>query len=379
MIAFILASASHSLVNFRGQLILDLAANGYQVHVCAPELSNDTEACEWAKLRGVHCHDAPFNRAGLNPLHDLKALFHLIKLIKSIKPDLFIAYTIKPVIWGTFAAAKAKVPMRVALITGLGYAFTGEPSGKRRVIQYIARKLYAAALRRTKLILFQNKDDKKDFKRLGLLPAHVPVHIVNGSGINVDEFSYSPLPSQPVSFLLIARLLGDKGIREYVNAARLIKQQCPEVTFHIVGGLDSNPDALKQSEIEAWCNEGIVHWHGHQTDVRSFIKACHVYVLPSYREGTPRSVLEAMAMGRAIITTDAPGCRETVIEGENGYLVPVQSVEPLATAMQAFIDNPELITAMGKRSREIAVEKYDVHKVNEAMFKVMGVHQENRD
>lgn len=371
--AFILASSPQSLANFRGQLILDLLEVGYEVHVCAPELSRTSDVIVWLKLHGVIFHDAPFNRAGLNPVRDLLALFKLSKSLKSIQPELFFAYTIKPVIWGTLAATWAKIPVRVALITGLGYAFTGEASGKRKLIQFIASKLYGAALQHTKLIFFQNKDDQQDFDKLGLLPNHVPVHIVNGSGINVDDFPYTPLPSQPTKFLLIARLLGDKGIREYVAAAKIIKSTNPETEFHLVGGLDSNPDALTENEVKGWVKEGIIHWHGQQTDVRSFIKNCHVYVLPSYREGTPRSVLEAMATGRGIITTDAPGCRETVISEKNGFLVPVRSVDALVNNMLKFIKDPELAVTMGKRSRDLAVEKYDVHKINRIMLRAMGV------
>ncbi|UUN12731.1 MULTISPECIES: glycosyltransferase family 4 protein [Idiomarina] len=368
MVFLILGSSSSSLVNFRGQLLLDLAHRGYEVHACAPELLRDKAALDWLVSNGIICHNAPYNRAGLNPFHDIRAFFQLKELFCKVKPQLFLAYTIKPVIWGTLAAAAAQVEMRVSLITGLGYAFTGTPSGKRRIIQFIARKLYATALKRSNIIFFQNNDDKNDFNRLKLLPKDVPVHIVNGSGVDVDKFPDTPLPPQPVSFLLIARMLGDKGIREFVDAARIVKKKYPHVKFHLVGGLDSNPDSLKQHEIEAWCHEGLIKWHGHQADVRPFIQSCHVFVLPSYREGTPRSVLEAMSMGRAIITTDAPGCRETVIDGDNGYRVLVKAVEPLALAMQKFIEDPELIEVMGRRSRTIAVEKYDVMKINQIML-----------
>jgi len=371
--AFILASSSSSLVNFRGQLLLDLIQQGYEVHACAPGLLEDKHAFDWLIAQGIICHNAPFNRAGLNPFHDIRAFFQLKKLFCKVKPQLFLAYTIKPVIWGTLAAARAKVDTRVALITGLGYAFTGTPSGKRRIIQFIARKLYAAALKRSHIIFFQNSDDKSGFNRLKLLPEGVPVHIVNGSGVDIHKFPDTPLPAASLSFLLIARMLGDKGIREFVDAARIVKGKYPHISFHIVGGLDSNPDSLPQYEVEAWCNEGLIEWHGHQADVRPFIQACHVFVLPSYREGTPRSVLEAMAMGRAIITTDAPGCRETVVDGDNGFLIPVKAVEPLAHAMNTFIENPELVETMGARSRTIAVEKYDVRKVNSGMLSFMGV------
>ena len=172
---------------------------------------------------------------------------------------------------------------------------------------------------------------------------------------------------------MIGRLLGDKGVREFAEAARKIKALHPEVRFNVVGWIDSNPDAIAQSELDAWVADGTLEFLGKLDDVRPAIAACTVYVLPSYREGTPRTVLEAMAMGRPIITTDAPGCRETVIDGDNGFLVPVQSVDALVDAMLKFIEDPALAPRMGRRSRQIAEDKYDVHKVNAVMLREMGI------
>ena len=206
----------------------------------------------------------------------------------------------------------------------------------------------------------------------------MPTVVVNGSGVNVTDFNVLPFPlnaqnSPKLSFLLIARLLGDKGVREYAEAAKLIKKQYPEVEFHLVGWIDENPAAIQQSELDMWIADLRLKYWGKLSDVRPAIAASSVYVLPSYREGTPRTVLEAMAMGRAIITTDAPGCRETVAQGENGFLVEVKSVTSLVNAMQEFIHKPELIEQMGQRSREIALHKYDVHQVNRHMMQEMGL------
>ena len=172
---------------------------------------------------------------------------------------------------------------------------------------------------------------------------------------------------------MIARLLGDKGVREYAKAAREIRSSNPGIRFGLVGWVDENPDAISKDELHIWVEEGAIEYLGRLDDVRSAIADSTVYVLPSYREGTPRTVLEAMAMGRPIITTDAPGCRETVVEGENGYLVPVKSVDALVGAMQKFVDDPDLAARMGRRSRQIAEEKYDVHKVNAVMLREMGI------
>lgn len=367
----IVASAAASLINFRSQLILDFIAQGYEVNACAPNLSDDHKTLDWLTVQGVVCHDAPFSRAGLNPLNDALALLKLKQLIANIRPDIFLGYTIKPVIWGGIAARLSGVPKRVALITGLGYAFTGEASGKRKLIQLIVRKLYRLSLTGMHQVFFQNPDDKHYFVKLGVVPPNVPIEVVNGSGIDLKLYKETPLPSEPLKFLLIARLLGDKGIREYAFAAAEIKLNFPEVEFHLVGGLDSNPNGLKETEIQEWVKQGQIIWHGEQSDVRPFIANCHVYVLPSYREGTPRSVLEAMAMGRPIITTDAPGCRETVITDYNGHLVPPQSVKSLVETMRGIITEPSKIVLMGKNSRKLAESKYDVHKVNEFMLSVI--------
>ena len=174
-------------------------------------------------------------------------------------------------------------------------------------------------------------------------------------------------------FLLIGRLLGDKGIREYVQAAEQVKLQYPETQFDLVGWIDANPNTITQPELDSWTAAGTVNFLGRLNDVRPAIGDCSVYVLPSYREGTPRTVLEAMAMGRAVITTDAPGCRETVVDGDNGFLVPIKDADALAQAMLRFIEQPELFAQMGLRSRAIAEEKYDVHKVNAQMLKGMGL------
>jgi glycosyltransferase involved in cell wall biosynthesis len=293
--------------------------------------------------------------------------------MRAVRPDAVLGYTIKPVIYGTIAARLARVPRRFALITGLGYAFTGEATGKRKMIQQMARRLYALALGKAERVFFQNPDDEALFRQLNLVPGRVPSSVVNGSGIDLSQFEPARLPQGKTVFLLIARLLGDKGIREYVAAARAIRKTHPEVVFRLVGAVDDNPNSVHPEEVESWQQDGTIEYLGRLDDVRPAIEGCSVYVLPSYREGTPRTVLEAMAMGRPVITTDAPGCRETVVDGDNGFLVPVKAVDELVSAMVRFIEHPELAMSMGKRSRAIAEEKYDVHKVNAVMLAAMEI------
>ena len=370
----LIASFADSLLHFRGPLIDALLKNGLQVHVAVPGLAKGSVIREQLQAKGVVVHDLPLRRTGMNPLADLHTLLHLWRLLRSVRPGFVLGYTIKPVIYGSLAARLARIPHRFALITGLGYAFLGQDSGadKRGLLRSLVQKLYGLALRGTHKVFFQNPDDEALFRSLGILGSRTASFVVNGSGVDIAAYTPAALPGAP-NFLLIARLLGDKGVREYAKAAKQIRKQYPDVLFNLVGWIDENPDSITQSELDAWIREGTINYLGRLKDVRPAIAACSVYVLPSYREGTPRTVLEAMAMGRAVITTDAPGCRETVVDGDNGYLVPIKSADALVIAMQRFLEDHTLAQRMGERSRYIAVNKYDVHKINALMLQEMGV------
>lgn len=366
----LVASYPDSIINFRGALIDRLLEYGIEVHVAAPQLLKHLSVRNALVSKGVVCHDVPLSRAGFNPLSDLYALISLTRLFFAVKATHMLSYTIKPVIYGTIAAKLAGVNRRFALITGLGYAFQG--GGDRRLIQMLARLLYRLSLRFAHLVFFQNPDDRALFISANLLSPKTRSRVVSGSGIDLGSFRVTPLPAAP-RFLLIARLIGDKGIREYIAAASRIKVLHPSATFGLVGWIDNNPDAISQRELDKWIADETVRFYGKLDDVRPAIAESSVYVLPSYREGTPRTVLEAMAMGRAVITTDAPGCRETVIDGENGFLVPIKSVDRLALAMLRFVDEPGLAETMGRRSRQIAEDRFDVHRINAVMLDEMGI------
>lgn len=365
----IVAGYADSLVNFRGDLIRALLKKEIRVMAAAPGLAGDVKSVleSW----GCECHELGIARTGVNPAKDLLVVWQLLGLMRRCRPDMVLAYTIKPVVYGMVAAALARVPARFALVTGLGYAFQGGDG--RALIRLIAKILYRVSLAFTHKVFFQNPDDEALFRDSGVLSASVPSRVLNGSGIDVDRFAFTQSPAQGPVFLLIARLLGDKGVREYVTAARQIKARFPCARFQVAGWIDSSPDAIDAAELDAWIREGTVEYLGKLDDVRPAIADSTVYVLPSYREGTPRTVLEAMAMGRAVITTDAPGCRETVVDGDNGFLVPVKSVGALEQAMLKFIETPSLAVRMGARGRQLAEEKYDVHKVNSVMLREMGI------
>lgn len=372
--------ASHpvSILKFRGELIKAISNSGYEIHVAAPEFENHPDALKELNSLGYIIHNISMQRTGTNPIADAKTLKNLYILIKDIKPEYVLAYTIKPVIYGMLAAWAAKAPNRFALISGLGYAFQQvEESGERSYFQRIIHELYHQALLRAGKVFFQNPDDLNLFKELKLIDHKTSTVVVNGSGVDIFEYSTVPLPmtnNQPeIRFLLIARLLADKGVREYASAARVIKKIYPHVHFDLVGLIDSNPTAITQQQLDEWINEGLFDFWGRLDDVRPAIATSSIYVLPSYREGIPRTVLEAMAMGRPIITTDAPGCRETVTDSYNGFLVPVKSVDKLVEAMEKFILDPGLISIMGQASRKIAEDKFDVHNVNHIMINEMGL------
>lgn len=375
----IIASYPASILKFRGALIQALQDKGFEIHVAAPEFNSYPEERDNLATLGYTVHDIPMQRTGTNPAADTKTLLALYRLMRKIKPDYMIGYTIKPVIYGSLAAKLARVPHRFALITGLGYAFQGAGyrDYKKSNLQKVMHRLYSVALASTHKVFFQNPDDEALFRALAILKPTAATKVVNGSGVDVSEYNVVPFPiinNKPaLRFLLIARLLGDKGVKEYAQAARLVKAKYPQAQFDLVGWIDDNPDAIEQQELDRWINEGLFNFWGKLDDVKPAIAASSIYVLPSYREGTPRTVLEAMAMGRPIITTDAPGCRETVIDGYNGYLVPVKAVEELAAAMERFIVNPELIIEMGKASHQLVEEKFDVDAVNQSMLEAMGL------
>jgi len=368
----LIASFPDSLIAFRGHLIDALIKKGLKIHVAVPDLSSDSIVYELLREKGVEIHDVPLSRTGMNPFKDFLLFIYLCRLILTIRPDFIFCYTIKPVIYGSLAAWLMRVPRRYVLITGLGYAFSSKTLGIQKFVHIAIRQLYRLSLSGVNNVFFQNKDDEKLFKDLKIMSSMKRSVVINGSGVDVSLFTPAALPKN-AQFLMIARLLGDKGVREYAAAASIIKQRHPEVVFKLAGWIDSNPDVIAQAELDAWIKGGEIDYLGRLDDVQPAIAACSVYVLPSYREGIPRTVLEAMAMGRAIITTYAPGCRETVVDGENGFLVSVKSVESLVYAMHKFIDDESLAAKMGAVSRQIAVDKYDVHKVNAAILKEMNI------
>ena len=365
----VFGSYAPSLIHFRGTLIADMAKRGHSVLAAAPEI--DGHVAESLRKLGAEPRQIPLRNVSLNPLALFKSYKAARALLREAQPDIILAYTIKPVIVAALAGRAERTGRIVSLITGAGYAFTGGREPRRVLSKLAATFLYRRALKRSDVVIFQNPDDQALFRRLRLLPRGQRTAIVNGSGVDLEYFSPAPIPEK-TSFLMIARLLRDKGVREFAEAAKRLKAQYPSIHIGLVGDFDPSPDSLRQDELDELIRCGI-DYKGRLDDVRPAIAACSVYDLPSYREGTPRSVLEAMAMGRAIITTDAPGCRETVNPGENGLLVKPRDADSLFDAMKRFVDEPALARRMGEASRRMAEARYDVIKVNADLMRHAGL------
>lgn len=338
--------------------------------MAAPGVQEDASLATAIGAIGAVPHSITLARGGMSPWADGRSFLELMRLIRSIRPVAFFGYTIKPIVYGGLAARVCGVPRRFALVTGLGQAFDPDQPAWLRCL---VGRLYRAALPGAEVVFFQNPDDKRVFRRLGIVASHARTVVVAGSGVDIDEYRHAPLPARP-AFLLIARLIAAKGVREYVEAARRVRKSHPEVPFRLVGWIDQGKGAISQAELETWQEDGTIEFLGRLADVRQAIAEASVFVLPSYYgEGTPRAILEAMAMGRAIITADSPGCRETVREGVNGLLVPPRDVDALTTAMVRLIEDTAKVASMGEQSRARAVETYDVRCVNEAMLAAMSL------
>ena len=364
----ILGTGSNTLVNFRIDLLKEIVKAGLSVAaVSALPRQKDIEVL---KKIGVEYKPITLERNGLNLINDFKTFLELFYLFFKIKPCFSLAYGIKLVIWGGLSARLSKTPF-YALITGLGFAFQGD-SFKRRVLTKLVVFLYKISLRKAVAVIFQNADNRDIFIARGIVSPS-KAYIVNGSGVDVKKFNISKFRSDKFNFLCLARLLGEKGLREYAAAAKIVKLKHPEVNFLLVGSVDTSPDAIPLSEVNSWSD--YVDYKGFTDDVRPYIIDSHVYVLPSYHEGIPRSTLEAMSMGRPVITTNAVGCKDTVIDGFNGFKVPVGSVQELVDKMLWFINNKKEINVMGANSRGIIKSKFDVKKVNLEVLKIIDLFE----
>ena len=360
---------------FRSELIKSLKSKNITVYA----FTTDDDALELEKISKLGAIPIFYqlNRGGLNPLADILATYKLAQQIKQLKPDLVFSYFAKPVIFGTLAAKIAKVPKIIGMLEGLGYTFTDQPNGlspKTKLIKAIQVFLYKLALPKLDQLILLNHDDKTDL----LINNDIEVketYILGGIGLDLNQYKYSPATKDlPIQFLFIGRLLKEKGIHDFIAAAQIVKEKFPQTIFTVLGGIDeANLGALTQGELTQYIDQNVIDYPGHVENIAEWIKQSHVFVLPSYREGVPRSTQEAMAIGRPVITTDVPGCRDTVIDGVNGFLVPKWNPQALAEKMIYFIEHPEQVRMMGDQSHKIAIEKFDAEKVNQRLLEILGI------
>ena len=367
----LISPKNRTTYNFRGDLIREIISMGHEVVVTGP----NTDDVERVKALGVRFVEIPMNKNGINPFSDVKYLIRLWKLCKKERPDVTFGYTVKPVIYGAIAAKLAGVKHKVSMVTGLGYSFTAQTT-KAKILRMVVSLLYRLGFACADTVVFQNNDDRQQLVSLRLLKQE-KTRLVNGSGVDMNAFAVADFP-QTTTFFMLSRLLKSKGIAEYLSACEKVKQQYPDVRFALLGKYEYEmQDAVDKEYVEQLIERGIIERYEETNDVRPYYAACSVYVLPSYREGTPRTVLEAMAMGRPIITTDAPGCRETVIDGENGFLVPVKDADALAEKMCYFIEQPALLKTMGEKSHTLCTERFAIEKVNAKMLTYLNFKEDN--
>lgn len=373
-VILISCDSPRSLLDFRGKLIEALIVK-HEVLIFTPKIEQDWIRNKLTEM-GVKIYENGLNPSNVSVISDLKYLFELCRLLRLIKPDVFFPYTFKPVIYGAFVARFCRVNHITPMLTGLGYNFLDNGS-RKTVVQRITRILLKLSLRASKRlqIIFQNRDDYNTLIQANIITNKNIAHVVNGSGVDLSYYDYSPPDLNNISFLMISRLINAKGIKEYYYAAKQIKEKFPEVVFKLIGPYDDNIDAISLELYSKIKSDGTIQYFGLVDDVRPYINKSSVIVLPSYYgEGVPRCLLEGMAMGRAVITCNSVGCRETInplLRKANGFLVPIKDIKQLASKMEYYIRHTDDVTRFGLNGRKYASEKFDVNKVNQTMVSIL--------
>ncbi|WMC11514.1 glycosyltransferase family 4 protein [Oceanimonas pelagia] len=376
--AIVSQDVSPGILIFRKDFIIELVGAGYTVYAFATNYNEESR--KRVESLGAIPVEYSLSRAGMNPLKDISDIVKLSQTLKKLKIDYVFSFFVKPSIYATLAARLANVPHRYALLEGLGFIHTPTKRGftfKKRVLQLIQGGLASISYQFARKVFFLNQDDPADLSKTAIIQKS-KLHVLGPIGLKLNEYPAHPVTvdDDGVRFVFIARLLGEKGIFEYLAAARLVKQRYPNAEFFVLGGLDpENPAALTSSQLQAVIDEGVITYPGYVDNVHEWITNSHVFVLPSYREGFPRSTQEAMAIGRAVITTDVPGCRETVEDGVNGFLVPPWDEVALAEKMTYFIENNSEIVRMGSNSHAMAQKRFDVDQVNVRLMDLMGLRR----
>ena len=368
-VAFI-THKTNNLIKARGKLIEDIINRGHSVLAICPKEDLDNEKIKKLNNLEITCKPMYFKRTSINFFSNVKILFSLIKTLKEESPDIVFCYTIKPIIFGSIAAKIAKVKNIYSLITGMGYNYSKD-TFRIKTIRIFCNIGYKIALKFNTKVIFQNNEDKEELIKKGFINS-VQAEVVDGSGVNMNIFKKASLPKDSFTFLAICRMLDVKGILEFCKAAEIVKNKYPDVKFIHIGEEDYTYRGIPKKKLKFYIDKNIVEFHGRQNDVPKYIAESTVVVLPSYlREGIPRVLTEALAVGRPIITTNTRGCRETVKEGINGFLVPIKNEKELANKMIYMIENKEKIKSMAEESYIYAKERFDIGIINKKMLEIM--------
>lgn len=344
-------NTSWNIYNFRRGLIQYFQDRGDEVLTIAPKDDYSEKLVEI----GCNYRALEMTASGMNPVRDSGLILEFYKILKEERPDVLLTYTIKPNIYGSLVCGMLRIPC-ICNVSGLGTVFLWKGYVKK-----IATSLYSFGFRFNRWIFFQNDEDREEFLKFVKVNPE-KTSLLPGSGIDVEKFKPRPDPQNPVPvFLMIARLLVEKGVYDYIEAIRILRKKHLAASFRLIGSLDENHSrAISRSELDEWIAEGLITYTEHLEDVRGAIAAADVVVLPSYREGTPRTLLEAGAMGKPLIATDVPGCRHVVIDGNNGFLCKLKNPADLASRIQLFLAfNPEERSEMARNARQSIVDRFD--------------------
>lgn len=348
------SNVSWAMIKFRYNLLQYLIAQGYQVFIVAP---HDEFVDELEKL-GCHCINIKLSRKGVNPVADMLLTYNLYKIYKKVNPDIIFNYSIKPIIYGSIAAKLAKIDS-IAVNIGLGYTFINT-----NLVTKISHILYKLALLFPKYVWFINEDDKNEFVKRSFVQEERTL-VLPSEGIDTNYFYPREKHTSEVVFLLIARMLWDKGVGEFYEAAKMLKKTFPSVRFQLLGSVDlENPRGISFEQLEAWGKEGYVEYLGYSKDVREYIAQSSCVVLPSYREGKGMTLIEAGSMGKPLIATNVEGCKDIVRDGYNGFLCEARNSTSLANSMKRFIDlDAKSKEAMSMNARNFMIDNFDVENV----------------
>ena len=354
-----LVNSSSYFLSHRREIAIAARKSGFEIHVASP---SDSEASNLEDYGFIH-HSIPISRTSMNIYSELRLIFKIVKVMREVKPDISHLITIKPVVYGGIISKFIKMSGVISAIPGLGYTFINQDI-TTKILRTIISFLYRLSFSRESLsVIFQNEDDRRKLIKLTKIDASKTV-LIKGSGVDLDRFSMKPFPQGKPMVTMISRIQKDKGVLEFVEAAKILREKGNKAQFQLAGDHDTNyPSSISEKEINLWREEGIIDLLGYRKDINFLLENSHLVILPSYREGLPKVLLEAAASGRPVITSNVPGCRDAIKENITGILVPVNDPKALANKIEFLLDNRDLLKKMGKAARMLAEKEFSIEKV----------------